>query len=510
MRVFIKYFIWLLSLLSLVIYYLLGTTLGHNHLGYFLEKHYSKKLNNKLEILSLNIDNYPYIEAKIEINDRATLFLKGNSDSQKIDMQYRLKGESFQWNHYLLNDPIDLRGSIRGTSTKLFVKGEGEIFHGKTIYSFIRKSSDIHDLNVLLNDINSTELLAFLQYDIEVEGRADIAIEFEHFSEFRKNGVVKISMKRAILPKLLKGEAFSLYAEVGYRDLFNDFFFEIDSDVGKLRVAHGYYNKAAGLLKAEYGLHIEDLAYFEKFLGHKYRGEFNTAGEAKYELGKLSLLGDTTSYGGLLEYDYSDENLELVFKSVSLEKLLRQLSFPALLSANLFGTASYNIKEKIILMDTKLKNTRFRRTNMTETIYKFTGVDIRKDLYNNSLFRGDYRDSVLSALLKIDNGVNHLYLRNVKMNSITNEVSANFEVFIDGQEFLGKIYGTLKDPKVSLDMGKLIRYEIHKKIQSFFGTGKSSAKQQIDQASQEVNLTKIAPKNRPFLEGFFEKSIQVK
>ena len=504
MRVLLKYFIWLLSFLSLVIYYFLGTTLGHNSLGHLLEKDYSKQLKNKLEIISLNIDNYPYIDAQIKINNTATLFLKGNADSDKINMHYRLKGERFQWNGYRIEHPINLTGSMRGDSSKLFVKGKGQVFHGKTAYSFVRKSSGIDNLDVLLTAVSSKELLEFLKYDVEIEGSADIAIDFEHFSEFRKKGVAKISMKSATLPKLLEGVEFSLDAEIAYKDLFRDFRFEIDSDIGKLRVAHGHYNKAAGLMRAEYGLHIQELSYFEKLLGHKYSGELNTAGEVKYEFGELSLLGDTTSYGGLLEYDYQNDNLEIVFNRVSLEKLLRQLSFPALLSANLFGTASYNIKDKIVLIDTKLKNARFRRTNMTETIYKLTGIDIRKDIYNNSLFRGDYRDSVLSSFLQIDNGVNHLYLRDTKMNSKTNKVTANFEVAIDGQEFLGKIYGTLENPKVNLNMSKLIKYQINKQIKSFFGTEKSVKRKHLEKESEDSNLTIIKQKHRPFLDGFFK------
>jgi len=503
MRILIKYFVWLLSFLSLVLYYFLGTTLGHNSLGHLLEKHYSKQLKNKLEIISLNLDSYPYIAAQIKINNTATLFLNGNADSEKINMHYLLKGERFQWNSYMVEHPINLTGSMRGDSSELFVKGEGQVFQGETAYSFIQKSSDIDDLDVLLTDISSKELLEFLKYDVEIEGHADITIDFEHFSEFRKKGMAKIIMKRATLPNVLEGVAFSLDADIAYRDLFRDFRFEIDSNVGKLRVAHGYYNKAADLMKAEYGLHIQELSYFEKLLGHKYSGVLNTAGEVKYELGKLSLLGDTTSYGGLLEYDYQNDNVDIVFNRVSLEKLLRQLSFPALLSANLFGTASYNIKDKIVLIDTKLKNTRFRRTNMTETIYKLTGIDIRKDVYNNSVFRGDYRDSVLSSFLQIDNGVNHLYLRDTKMNSKTNEVTANFEVAIDGQEFLGKIYGTLENPKVNLNMSRLIKYQIKKQIKSFFGTGKSAKRKHVKKESEDINLTRIKQKHRPFLDGFF-------
>jgi len=504
MSILIKYFVWLLSLLSLVIYYFLGTTLGHNNLGYLLEEHYSKKLKNKLEIISLDINNYPLIKAKVKINESAIVLLEGDSNRDNIDMVYQLEGKSLKWNSYLLSYPINLSGSMHGKISELEITGNGEIFHGKTVYKFVRKSSGVDNLDVIFTKISSRELLEFLKYDIRLDGSADITMKFDHFSDFRKKGVATIKMREAEAPKILKGVPFTLDAKIAYRDLLRDFSFDIYSEIGKLRVAHGYYNKAAGLMNAEYGLQIKELSYFEKILGHKYHGVLNTAGEAKYEMGKLSLLGDTTSYGGLLEYEYKHDDLELLFSGVSLEKLLRQLSFPALLSANVYGTASYNIQDKIVLINTKLKNTRFRRTNMSETIYRVAGIDIRKDLYNDSEFSGDYRDSLLTSSLKIDNGVNHLYLKDTKMNAKTNEVTSNFEVLMDGQEFSGDIYGTLEHPKVNLDMGKLIKYQINKQIKNFFGKEKSSKRERVEKEFHDMNLTKVKQKSRKFLNDFFK------
>jgi hypothetical protein len=257
-------------------------------------------------------------------------------------------------------------------------------------------------------------------------------------------------------------------------------------------------------MKAEYGLQINELSYFKKFTGHEYQGELNTAGNVKYEAGNLFLIGDSTSYGGLLEYNYKNDYLEIEFNSVSLEKLLRQLSFPALLSSKVYGTASYDIEDDIVLVNTKLKETRFRRTQMTDKIYKMTDINILKDVYDNSLFTAGYQNSILTSFLQIDNGVNHLYLRNTRMNSKTNAITADFEVVIDEQEFLGEVYGTLEDPKVSLDMSKLIKYQINKKIENFFGTGKPLNRKNIKIKLEAIEFKEIKQKTRSFLDGFFD------
>ena len=504
MRVLFEYIVWLLSVCSLIIYYLLGTALGHANLGYLVEGYYSEITENKIEILSLNIASYPVIIAEVKINETTRLSLTGNSDSDNMDMFYHIKGDSFKWNSFDMSHPINLKGRMTGKFSELLVKGEGEVLYGETNYSFIRTPHRVEELEVILKDISSNHLLKFLEYDLELEGHVDVVLNFEYFSAFRKKGMAIISMKKATMPKVSEEVEFTLDGKIGYKDLLRDFYVDINSEIGKLRVAHGYYNKSAALMRAEYGLHINELSYFEKFLGHRYQGELNTAGNVKYEVGKLSLLGDSGSYGGLVEYNYKDDYLDITFNGVSLEKLSRQLSFPALLSSKVYGTASYDIVDNIILVNTKLKETRFRRTNMTDRIYDVTGIDIRKDVYNNSMFTAGYQNSVLTSFLQIDNGVNHLYLRDTRMNSKTNKITADFEVSIEGQEFLGEVYGTLEDPKVSLDMTKLIKYQINKKIENFFGTGKPLNRKNIKKEFDDINIKDIKQKTRSFLDGFFD------
>ena len=473
MRILLKYIFWALAFLSLIIYYFLGTKLGHISIRYLVEDYASKKMNNKLEILSLDINNYPLIKAEIQINDTARLSLEGNSDSDNMNIAYHLRGESFHWNTRNLIYPINLQGTIHGKRSALLVQGEGEVFDGKTSYSFIRKSSNIENLKLNLEDISAKYLLEFVNYKLPLEGNVDAFFNFEYLSSFRKKGKAIITMKKASMPEVLKDVEFSLNGTIEYKDLLRNFFVDIDSESGKLNIANGHYNKSAKLLTAEYDLQINELADFESFLGHRYQGKLNTVGKLKYEAKNILLIGDSTSYGGLLEYRYKNKELELEFKHVSLKKLLHQLSFPALLEANVYGSASYDIKDKIVLINTALKEARFRRTKMTDTIYKVTGIDILKDVYNNSLFTAAYQNFVLTSFLQIDNGVNHLYLRDTRMNSKTNKITADFEVLIEEQEFVGEIYGTLKDPKVNLDISKLIKYQIKKKINNFFGRIKS-------------------------------------
>ncbi|CAA6798796.1 MAG: Unknown protein [uncultured Sulfurovum sp.] len=505
MRVLVKYFFWLLSFFSLVIFYLLGTALGQVSLGCFVEDYYSEKMGNKIEVLSLKIEEYPKIVAEVRINDQALLSLNGVADQEDMNLNYHLRGNTFTWDNYIIVNPGDVSGKMQGKFSELHIDGKGKLFNGEIEYSFIRKANRLLDTELTLKDVDSKLLLDFLKYKDVLMGKIDVLMNFEYFSAYRRKGLVKVKMSKGMMPELSEEVDFALDAEIVVKDLLHEFDADIHSDIGKLRVANGHYNRAAKITTSDYGLHINELGYFEKFLKHKYSGPLNTAGSIKYDNGDLSLVGDSTSYGGVLEYDYTNDYLEIDFQGVSLEKFLRQLSFPPLLSSKIYGSATYDIKDEIILANTRLKETRFRRTKMTDTIYEMTGIDVLKDTYNDSLFTAGFQNNILKSLLKIDNGVNHLYLKNTRMNSKTNAVTADFEVQLDGQKFVGDIYGTLQDPKVNVDMSQLIQYQINKQIDSFFGTSKPSTKKNTEK--NQVNnfqIENIERGTRSFLDGFFD------
>lgn len=515
MRVLFQYFVWLLSLFALLVYLLLATELGHLGLRYFVQDYYSKEMNNKIEVLSLNIDKYPIIEAEMRLNDGALLSLYGVPDKSDMNLSYHLRGETFEWDCYTIPHPVDVKGRMEGEYDELLVSGEGKIFNGDITYLFTRKPNRLEEMKVTLNNVRSKPLLEFLSYKNILEGDIDVILDFEYFTSYRRQGSAKVSMPKGTIPIVSEEIELNLEAEILIKDLLHEFSADITSDIGKLRIGNGHYNRAANITTADYGLHINELAYFEEFLKHKYKGSLNTAGSVEYDNGELKLHGDTISYGGLLKYNYKNDYIDIDFQGVSLEKFLRQLSFPPLLSAKVYGSASYDIKDEIILVNTELKETRFRRTKMTDTIYEMAEIDVLKDTYDDSIFTAGYQDSVLTSLLKIDNGVNYLYLKDTQMNSNTNGITANFEVKIDGQKLVGEIYGTLEDPKVNVEMSQLIQYQINKEIDNFFGTGQSSNRKNIDNTIDDIQsefnnqiknfeLDRVERTTRSFLNGFFD------
>ena len=130
------------------------------------------------------------------------------------------------------------------------------------------------------------------------------------------------------------------------------------------------------------------------------------------------------------------------------------------------------MKEKILIINTKLKQTHFKHTKLSDIIYDKLKVDMLVGGYDQSYFLAGYQDSVLSSTLKIDNGINYIYLTDTKMNMLNNSINSKFEMKLKNQEIVGKIYGTLKNPKVWINKRKYFQHETKRHLGSWLRTTK--------------------------------------
>jgi len=513
MKAFWKYLLWLLSFFTLVTYYLFYTSLGEGTLRHFLGNYLSDKTGNHLEVNHLNLKNYPIVSMMVVINNGAEVTLKGTANIREINMDYHLIGDTLHYNGIHLNEKMNITGNMSGTTSELLITGKGEVFEGTTQFNFVKTPSYFKYTNINLKDVNAQKVLTFLHRRAVVKGKADIDANFKHYERYKKDGDVLIHMKRAFVPSLIGTVPFALKTKIKFSDL--EYFYDvgIKSKIGTCIVSDGYYHQSKKEAKAHYILDIKELAYFKKFFKHRFNGGFASSGTMTYRDKKILLTGTTKQFGGLAEYSYAQKTLKVNMEGISLVKALKLFSYPTVLSSDIYGTVDFNLKDKMVFINTRLKKTQFRKNKMTDTIFNSTGIDVLKDVYNNSSFVGGYQNSVLHSTLIIDNGKKYLYLTNTRMNSKANTIDSDFKLKIDGEEIYGEIYGTLKDPKFSIDVQKFIKRKLSKTLGKWGGTKKREAvarkinavKSDVSKKLEEIDVEKIKKKTKHFLNGFFEQ-----
>lgn len=503
MRILLRYFLWLLSLGTLVVFYLFSTNLGEQSLGFILEKYLSKTTKNKIKVLHLDIHSYPHLSMQLKVNRGASILLEGKINYNAVDMNYHLLGDSVKFNDFYLEDRVDVRGHLVGSFSNLLIDGHGKLLGGSGRYRFVKVPNSFHDINMTLTQVKSQKVFKFLKEKPLLEGLVDIDAQFKEFSTYEKKGRVVVHMNRAAIPTFEPSIVFRLSSTINFKDIEYEYIADIDSEIGSLKIKNGKYHQTKKCAEAKYKLHLNNLADFEKLLKHKYRGALDTSGKVTY-INQLVIQGDTGKFGGDVAYFYKNQKIDLKLKAVSLECLLKQFSYPVLFSSKLYGTINYDMKDKIILIDIDLKETRFRQTEMTNMIYNASGIDMLVGEYNQSSFQGGYQNELLSSILKIDNGVSHLYLTNMKLNAQNNKVNSNFEMKMQGQEIFGKIYGTLENPKISVDMTRLLEYQMKKEFNGLFGLENSktieNVKKDVRKHIKKIDVEDVKEKAESLIE----------
>jgi len=512
MKVFWKYMLWILSFTTLVIYYLLYTSLGHGTVGYLLEDYLSKKTGNQLEIYNLNLDHYPIVSLKVKINGGAEVSLNGRSSRDNLDMNYHLEGDSFHYNSLSLDEKMNINGNISGSLSNILVTGQGEIFEGKVQFNVVKTPKYFKDMNINFTNVNAKRVLIFLHKKPILEGKADIDVNFKHYEMYHNDGEVLIYMKKATIPSVVGTVPLALKMQIKLLNI--EYFYDagIKSEIGTCIISDGYYHQSKKETKLHYVLDLKELSYFKNFFKHTYNGEFLSSGTMKYENEKLSVVGTTKQFGGLAEYSYNKKSLGLTLEGVSLVKTLKLFSYPTVLSSDVYGTIDFNLEDKMVFINTRLKKTQFRKTKMTDMILKTTGIDVLKDVYDNSSFVGGYQKSVLHSTLIIDNGIQHLYLTNTRMDSISNHINSDFILQIDGEEIYGEIYGTLKEPNFSIDVQKFIKRKLSKTLSKWGKINNrevvvnklNTAKEDISKKLEQLDVEAVKKKTKEFLNGFLE------
>jgi len=208
----------------------------------------------------------------------------------------------------------------------------------------------------------------------------------------------------------------------------------------------------------------------ETLLGHTYQGSFYAIGTMNYD-DQLEVRGLSKTFGGIVDFLYKNEMLYIDLNNTSLHDITNLLDYPAIMDADTDGNINYDYKKDLLLVKAQLKNAKFLHTDIVDTVYQKSGVNMLTETFDNCSLDINYQNDILIGNLVMENQTNYLSLTNAQINTKENTIDAYFDVKMQKQEFSGKIFGPIEQPKVNLNMQKLIRYQMDKQLDSVVGKG---------------------------------------
>lgn len=461
---FLKYLIFILLFLSLLLFYFIYTPLGQSNLYSFISKKISKESGLFIEVKSIDITNYPQVNMSMNIERKAKLILNGHIDDSRIDMNYNLTSDCIATDVCEIEDDVQIQGTIKGPFTKLDITGEGTTLNGSVRYVASKFTDRVENLDVNMKDINSTKLFKLLGQKTLIHGKANAHILFEYMQKDSKKGTITYTVKG----NNYAGVALDLSTVVKIVDMEHTFTMDVKSKYVTLLITKGKYNQEENIVTAFYTLDIKDLSKLEKLLGYKYLGAFFAMGEIKYDK-HLCINGLSKSFGGIIDFVFEKEKLHIELQNASLMEVMSLFPVTPVLDADATGDIDYDFLSETLFVNADLKKTRFLRTKIVDVIYDKAGVKMMKERFDNSRIEASFKNSTIVGFLKLRNQNSHLFLTNATVDTDKNTINAYFDFKVQKQEFSGKVYGPFDNPEVNLDMQKLIRYQMDKQVDKVIG-----------------------------------------
>ncbi|MDQ7085292.1 MAG: hypothetical protein Q9M36_10355 [Sulfurovum sp.] len=464
MFVFFKYFIYLLLVLSVILFYLLFTPMGNSTVYGLISTQLSEKTDVQIEVKDIILSEYPQVHIEVNIQRKAKLILDGYLDDTRMNMDYTLTSDCIATEECKIDDIINIHGNVQGLFSRLMLKGQGTALDGKIKYQAIKYPNKVEDITLDMYDINSTKLLRLLGQTALIKGKANASVHFDIMSNTHKRGVITYDVK----DKDFQGIPLSLHTKVKIQDDTHTFIMDATSPHLLLHITKGIYQQEAKTAKAHYVLDIQDLSKLESLLGNKYRGSFYAMGEISY--GKdFTVTGLSKSFGGMTDFVFEKEGLSVTLKDAQLHQILHLFPFPTILTAHATGKLYYNFVQETLVVNTTLKNAKFLHCKLVDVIYKKAGVNLLHETFDNSSLNLTYHNSIILGDLHLANERSHIYLNNTTINTQKSTINAYFDFKMQKQEFAGKVYGPLDKPKVNLNMQKLVRYQMDKQVDKLIG-----------------------------------------
>ena len=436
-----------------------------SHVDIQLSKYNLKgKLHLKLDKYTSSNDTYINFDGLIQKHYAVTL--KGMVNEKWASMDYSIKAGRLPSHLCTIVDDVNLTGHVNGALKRLHIEGKGSMLNGTVRYEAVKVGEKLEDAHVVLKDIHAQKLSTLFGHPELPFGKVDLDAQFDVLSKTRNKGELHYVLRKSSLYTL----PFSLDAKVEVDDKEQHFTADLTLASATAKLTKGYHQADTNTTHAFYTLDVKDLKALEPLFGYTYKGPFYAMGTVDYAQ-TFKAHGLSKTFGGFTEFNYDKDKLDIDLSKVSLKHIMNLFPYPLLLDAQTTGKIRYDFKKEDLKVNANLTNAKFQYSDVIDTIYKKSGVNMLKETFTHSTLDAHYHKDVLLANLIMENEHSHFSLTNAQMNSKNNTINAFFDVDMQKQAFSGKVYGSLDNPKVNLNLQKLIRHEMDKQLDSIMGEG---------------------------------------
>ncbi len=254
----------------------------------------------------------------------------------------------------------------------------------------------------------------------------------------------------------LKGEAHGTMEKIEFFGNGKIFSSKNKKPLAIIKLKNGNIDKSLKTVTCDYQFKVDNLTQMSR---NKYNGKIEIVGKILYHKG-IQISGGSEDLGGYANFHYQDDKTAIKLTSLSAEKLLYLLNYPATIDAKINGTIDYHLTNDTATIDLGLKDINFVNCITTQNLYRVLKIDMQKSSFSYGQFIAKVDKEHLNCDFKIQNKNSHLYLTNAQIDQNNNTIKAHFDIKMQNQKLSGKLYGPLYEPNIKINMGALLAFKV--------------------------------------------------
>ncbi len=405
-----------------------------------------------------------------------------NLEAKKI--VYKIKTGDFDSDFTLFAPNLSLLKDITGYKLRGSFKADGRVKKdGKEISYLLESLSLGGDLKVVgvdkrLQIIADSLRLDKLLYILNQPKYSYADINMEIFAdnlgqkEQKAKGSITIGNGRLNSELIQKDFNITIPADFKYKSIssFNlkgesaAFESDLNSSIFDAKLYDAEFKIKESLIGGKYTIRVDELNRLKFLTKRDLKGSADTNGTFKIVDGVIDIRGVSDIFGANSRYEYKNGDININSSDINVLNLLNTFNYPPVFDSNATLQAYYNPKWGKGVFSVKFKDGHILRNQLSDTVFALTGFDITKELYKESVLRGDIKSGRVNFNFELNSTNTNLKAYSATFDTRSDDIKVPFVLKIKDKDVEGEIKGNINHPKVKINSSSYIKNKIEKVI----------------------------------------------
>ncbi len=462
------------------VYTVLFTKTGNSFVASYIEN----KVNNEQNDIKFKINDFTLtfntINFNATISDNSNIDISGDLAlfATRVDLKYDIKIKELAKLERLLkqklNGSFSTSGTIIGDSKFSEVKGISSLAQSQTTYDLVLEDFEAKKINFDISNAKIDKLLHILNQPIYADGILNINGNIEDARPETLSGIVKTQIKNGTTNNKVINTVFS-------QNLKKEIIFKSDSTtilssnkaitnsktsstLANIDIKNAVFTFDDAAIDANYLLNIVDLSNLYDLTSTKMRGSILLKGNVKSENKSLQVTGNSKLLGGVLDFNFKNNDLHANIKDIQIKELTNMLYYPNVFDSTTALTLDYDILLKKGKLKGNLVKGHFLPNDFSSLLNQFAKFDITKEVYETVDINTNIDKLILSTDVKMKSKNTQIDIPRSILDLEKSLIDADIITKIKNAQFAINLKGKTTNPKISFDSKNLISNQIDKQI----------------------------------------------